>query len=57
MVTAMACEFPAKTIRNARHPVVYVSDKISIRFIGVSMNYQMDVPPYQNLCDSLKAGY
>ena len=43
-VTAMACEFPSKWVRNARHPVVFVFDKILISFSGILMNYKMDAP-------------
>ena len=48
---------PPKKLSNARHPVVYISDNILIRFSGILVNYQMDAPSYQNLYNSLKAGY
>ena len=43
-VTAMACEFSSKWVPNARHSVVFVSDKILISFSGILMNYKMDAP-------------
>ena len=56
--TAMACKIPSKRVRNARHPVVsFVSDNTLISFSGMLMNCQMDAPSYQNLYNSLKAGY
>ena len=48
---------PSKKVSNARHPVVYISDNILIRFTGMLVNYQLDAPSYQNLYNSLKAGY
>ena len=55
--TVVVCEFPSIRVRNARHPVVFVSDNTLTGLSGILMNYQLDAPSYQNLYNSLKAGY
>ena len=45
----MACEFPSKSVHNARHPVVFVSDNILTGVSGILIYYQLDAPSYQKL--------